>query len=65
MKITCPNNKDHNRFVVTAHVTESWLVDEGGLFVEAFDDDNEVVHRPDADDLYTCIDCDAEVKAEN
>lgn len=59
MKVVCPNNKNHKRFTVTAHVTERWLVDEEGLIVEIVPADTEVIHRPDADDLFECVDCDA------
>lgn len=60
MKVVCPNNKSHKRFTVTAHVTERWLVDEGGLVVEIVPGESEVIHRPDADDLFECVDCDCD-----
>lgn len=65
MKITCPKNKDHKTFAVTAHVTEGWIVDEDALFVAIAHDDREVVRKPSMDDLYTCVQCDAEAKTEN
>ena len=30
MKVTCPKNPAHNRFITVAHVTEDWVVDEYG-----------------------------------
>jgi len=59
MKVVCPNNKSHKRFTVTTHVTERWLVDEERLIVEIVPADSEVIHRPDADDLFEGVDCDA------
>ena len=43
-------------FITTAHVTQTWLVDEDGDF-------DEVTHAPDAEDLFTCSKCGAEVPA--
>ena len=41
-------------FITTAHVTQTWLVDEGGDFIEA---------KSDCEDLFTCSKCGAEVPA--
>lgn len=58
----CPkcSNKTFN---VTAHVTQTWLVDEDGDFIKAESDCDEVTHSPDADDVFTCSKCGAEVLA--
>ena len=50
-------------FITTAHVTQTWLVDEDGDFIEAKSDCDEVTHAPDAEDLFTCSKCGAEVPA--
>ena len=42
-------------FITTAHVTQTWLVDEDGDFIEAKYDCDEVTHAPDAEDLFICI----------
>lgn len=44
-------------FIATAHVTQTWLVDEDGDFIEAKSDCDEVTHAPDAEDLFTCCRC--------
>jgi hypothetical protein len=44
-------------------VTQTWLVDEDGDFIEAKSDCDEVTHAPDAEDLFTCSKCGAEVPA--
>lgn len=65
MKITCPKNKDHKTFNVTAHVSEVWIVDENGDYLDRTDGASHVVHEPDVDDLYTCDECTAEAKVES
>lgn len=60
MKV-CPKNIKHNRFFATAHVTENWLVDAEGNFIEVSDSsDCEVTHEPDERDVWTCAECGAE-----
>ena len=44
-------------------VTQTWLVDEDGDFIETKSDCDEVTHAPDAEDLFTCSKCGAEVPA--
>jgi len=57
MKITCPKNPVHNRFEVTAHVTQLWLVDEEGNFVSELKGCEEVTHAPSVGDMFICTDC--------
>lgn len=45
------------RFVVTAHVTQDWVVDEFGNYIKTIEDCIEVTHRPDSDDLWECFEC--------
>ena len=52
----CPNNPEHKRFTTTAHITQSWVVDEEGRFIDA-DSDLEVTHGPDKDNIWTCYEC--------
>ena len=59
MKATCPNNKDHKQFVTVVHVTEDWVVDENGNFLEVFGEEGEVVHGPDTGNTWTCLECGA------
>ena len=44
-------------FVVTAHVTQDWVVDENGDFINCEDDCVEVTHFPDDTDFWTCNNC--------
>lgn len=52
----CPNCAGQ-RFVVIAHVTQSWEVDKNGMFVNCLEDCIDVIHRPDDDDIWECYDC--------
>lgn len=47
-------------FIVTAHVTQDWKVNEFGDFIEEVSSCEEVTHRPDDDDVWTCANCDEE-----
>ena len=54
----CPNDPSHKRFYTTAHVTEEWLVDEQGAFIEAVDTGGgEAVHGPNHGNSWTCAEC--------
>ncbi len=57
MKVVCPNDANHKRFSVTAHITEEWIVDENGEFLDVTGNSGEVTHRPGKDDCFTCIEC--------
>lgn len=56
----CGNTEFH----VTAHVTQSWLVDGEGCFMEALSDCDAVTHEPDNQDLWTCSKCGHEAPGE-
>ncbi len=61
-KLVCPKC-GNNRFAVTAHVTETWEVDENAEFRDIIRTEEEVIKRPDiesGDFLFTCRECDAE-----
>lgn len=64
MIATCPNNPDHKKFTTTAHVSETWLVDEYGNFLEGLGG-GETTHKPDPDNIWTCHECGAEAKVES
>ena len=58
MKASCPKNPAHNRFVTVAHVTEDWVVNEYGEFIEVQNDSEvEVVAPPDPDNFWVCNEC--------
>lgn len=56
-----PYDPDHRRFTTTAHVVQSWVVDESGAFLEEVGTD-EVTHPPSPDSLWTCRTCGAPAK---
>jgi hypothetical protein len=59
-RLTCPRNSDHVRFEVTAIVQEAWEVGPDGGFKDILGRDGlGVSHRPDAGDLYSCLECGA------
>jgi len=60
MRALCPNNVDHKRFLVTAHVTQGWEVNEHGDFIKVTSECDEVTHKPDSQDIWTCSECGAE-----
>lgn len=66
MRVTCPKDKSHEGFIATAHVTEEWLMDSNGDFLEVYSsDDTEVVHRPDNEDVWYCQECGADAEVED
>ena len=52
----CPNCGGQ-RFVVIAHVTQTWKVDQNGMLVNCLQDCIDVIHRPDDDDIWECYEC--------
>lgn len=53
----CPNNKEHQKFIATAHVTQEWVIDKNNNFEECISECTQVVHNPDKDDSVTCKEC--------
>ena len=45
------------RFAVTAHVTQEWIVDGNGSFLEELTSCVEVTHNADDDDIWECYEC--------
>jgi predicted nucleic-acid-binding Zn-ribbon protein len=45
------------KFYVTAHVVEGWLVDADGEYLRTTETCVEVTHYPDNEDLWTCFEC--------
>jgi hypothetical protein len=64
IKLSCPKNKSHKCFLVTAHVVQEWVVNQNAEFEEVLDDCLEVTHRPDKDDRFICRTCGTEAKVE-
>lgn len=57
----CPNNKDHKKFSVSAHVSQEWKVNSEGEFIEVITT-NDVIYAPDQNDYWLCWECGAEAK---
>lgn len=55
----CPKCKG-DRFIVTGHVVQEWLVDDAGLCIDVRDDCVCVTHDPDDQDIWRCFKCDYE-----
>ena len=47
----------NNRFLVSAHVVQEWVVDENGMYDRMSEDCVEVTHFPDDDDIWECKAC--------
>lgn len=60
MKAVCSNNPEHDRFITVAHVTQDWVVDENGNFLEVAEECLEVTHGPDKYNSWICDICGAE-----
>lgn len=45
------------KFFVTAHITQDWVVDENGNYIETAEDCIDVTHYPDNDDVWQCFEC--------
>jgi hypothetical protein len=59
--LTCPKDATHKLFSVMAHVTEEWIVDKHGEFIEKGSVDvGDVTHRPSIDSTdfhFVCDTC--------
>ncbi len=47
----------YEEFYVIAHVTQDWLVNNNGNFLDVIDDCVEVTHFPDDMDIWECAKC--------
>lgn len=64
-RVVCPKDPTHVRFEVTASVQELWEVGPDGQFRAVIESGPDVTHRPDSQDLYTCLECNAEARVEH
>ena len=55
-KAKCPNCES-TKFLVTAHVTQDWEVEENGNFIKCTNECVEVTHEPNEEDIWTCAKC--------
>lgn len=51
----------HNRFSVSVHVVQTWIVDGDGYFEECSEECSEALTKPHDEDIWTCCRCSAEV----
>ena len=54
----------NDTFYVTAHVTQGWIVDDGGEYLETTEECEEVTHKPDDLDIWECVNCGYEDRGE-
>jgi hypothetical protein len=59
---TCPTDPAHARFITTVHVTEDWIVDRQGNWIETAEASGEVSFGPDPGNIWTCADCGAQAE---
>ena len=64
MLIKCPNNCDKRRFFVSAHVKETWEVDEEAKWLSTFEC-TDVTLPPTTESFFVCVECGEEGKAED
>ena len=65
MKAICPTSSSHKEFVTVAYVSEDWVVDEHGNFLSVHEGDaQEILHKPNSDNIWTCLTCGAKAKVE-
>ena len=61
-ELSCPKNPNHTRFSATAHVAESWEVNEHGEFEDCLSGDD-IVAGP-LFDTSVCLECGADAIVE-
>lgn len=59
MKLTCPKDPAHVRFVVSVRTRETWIVDRVGHWIANIPDAVEVDHYPSFSDDFECEECGA------
>jgi len=64
MPAVCPNNKNHKKFMTTAHEVHDWIVDEEGEFIQDLGC-SEIAAKPDRGNTWTCITCKANARFED
>lgn len=61
MRAVCTKDESHDKFITTAHVTQSWVVDDGGEFLEELSTDD-TTHGPNPQNIWVCAECGEEAK---
>jgi len=58
--LKCPNSDNHKKFKTTAHIVQSWLVNEEVDYIETVEESLAVASYPDIENIYICSTCGAE-----
>ena len=61
MTACCPTDAAHKRFVTVAHVSQDWVVDERGNFLDSVGG-GETVAAPQPENTLTCQECGAQAE---
>ena len=58
-RLVCPNDKNHDEFLATAIVSETWLIDRNLNWKEVVEDETSIYRCPqfDSGDLFICDEC--------
>lgn len=56
-KRICPKNPNHKTFQTVAYISQDWLVDDDGNFIEISDTNGQVLHGPNHNNIWTCAEC--------
>ena len=64
MRAVCPKGCETKTFLTTAHVSQTWKVDEDGHFLEEMSTD-ETVAEPSGWNIWTCTECGSEAEVTN
>ena len=56
-KRVCPEDSSHKRFITVAYVSEDWIVDDDGNFIEVMDTNGQLLHGPNHGNIWTCAEC--------
>lgn len=66
MKLSCPDNADHDRFETVCHVMQACAYDKDGEFIEVLDPDVCMSFGPDFHgNSVTCVECGADAVVED
>lgn len=62
----CPADTTHDRFIASATVRETWVVDRNGSFLwEKDPPEGQVLSQPSADEIWTCETCGAQAEVKH
>lgn len=56
----CPKCGKDTTFTTSAHVAQTWEVDNKGNFIDCIEDCTDVIANPDVGNIWSCTKCGAE-----